>query len=51
MAVNTPTPYVKKETPKGLKNLRADKNAKRVYCPNCKCERYGPCGCQKKGEK
>lgn len=51
MTSNTNAPYVKKETPKGLTNLRANKGAKRVMCDNCKCERYGPCGCERKGEK
>jgi hypothetical protein len=35
----------------GLKKLRGRKDASLVMCSNCKCQRYGPCGCMKKGEK
>lgn len=43
--------FKSRETIKGLTNLRASKGAVKVRCSNCNCERFGACGCQKKGEK
>lgn len=39
---------------KGLKRLRnnAERNREPIYhCDNCKCNRYSPCHCMKKGDK
>lgn len=32
----------------GLKRLRANPHAEKKRCPNCKCVRFGECGCQRK---
>lgn len=36
---------------RGLVNLRRDKHAPLTLCANCGCQRYGACGCRKKGQK
>ena len=41
----------RQEPPKGLVNLRNSKHSTLTLCTNCNCKRYGPCGCEKKGEK
>lgn len=36
----------------GLKSVRKIKGFKPTFeCSNCKCKRYSPCGCTKKGKK
>jgi len=35
----------------GLKKLRNNPKEKRTMCENCKCERYGKCGCMKREKK
>jgi hypothetical protein len=35
----------------GLKRLRKNPTAARVKCANCRCERYGKCGCTKKSKQ
>jgi hypothetical protein len=32
----------------GLKRLRKTPRAEKVLCDNCKCVRFGKCGCTKK---
>jgi hypothetical protein len=43
----------KNKQSKGLKKLRANIQDKEPthYCENCKCKRYSPCYCEKKGQK
>ena len=35
----------------GLKRLRKNPRAEKVHCDNCKCARFGKCGCMKKTKK
>lgn len=44
--------YQKKER-KGLIKLRkqgSGKDTPKYHCDNCGCDRYSPCGCQKKNK-
>lgn len=36
---------------RGLKMHRSGSKDERRMCENCKCVRYGKCGCAKKGDK